>query len=334
MGSRPVAVFALYQHLVADIFPDDLLARLDAVVDLDPTVVLTDVDAGRDLLRTADILLTGWGCPRLDAAALADAPNLRAAIHAAGSVKHHATPELFAAGVTVSSAAEVNVRPVAEYTVAAIVLAAKRTVQRAAAYRDGSGRPGEYPTGEDSGLYGNTIGVVGASRIGRVVLRMLAGYDVDCLVYDPYLTEDDARELGAEPVDLDTLCRRSDIVTLHAPDLPETYRMVDARRIGMLRDGAILINTARGALVDTEALVPHCVTGRIDAVLDVTDPEPLPAGHPLLELDNVLVTPHLAGNRGRELRRFGEFAVSEVERLVSGQPLRGRVDPADLARMA
>lgn len=333
MGSRPVAVFALHPHLIADIFPADLLARLATTVDIDPDAVVTDVETGRDLLGTADILLTGWGCPRLDAAALAYAPRLRAAIHAAGSVKQHTTPELFASGVVVSSAVEVNARPVAEYTVAAMVLASKRSFRQATAYRAGSAEHGYVP-GEDSGLAGSTVGIVGASRIGRLVLRMLAGYDVECLVHDPYLDAAEASRLGAEPVDLDTLCRRSDVVSLHAPDLPETYRMMDGRRLGLLRDGAILVNTARGALVDTDALAEHCAAGRLDAVLDVTDPEPLPAGHRLFALGNVLITPHLAGTRGRELRRFGEFVVGEVERLVAGQPLLGRVDPADLSRIA
>lgn len=334
-GGRPTAVFALRPSLVPDIFPADVVARLRRVVDCDPGSVLTGLasTADRDLLSRADILLTGWDCPVLDATALRYATRLRAVVHAAGSVKHHTTPELFAAGVVVSSAAGVNARPVAEYTMAAIVLASKRVFAHAAAARAGDPPPGYVP-GERVGLTGSTVGVVGASRIGRLVVRMLSGYDVRCLVYDPYAGADDVRALGAEPVDLDTLCRISDVVTVHAPATPETYRMIDGPRLASMRDGTVLVNTARGALVDTEALAEHCATGRLDAVLDVTDPEPLPAGHPLLAMPNVLVTPHLAGAKGRELRRFGEFAVSEVERLLAGKPLAGRVDPGQLGRMA
>jgi phosphoglycerate dehydrogenase-like enzyme len=94
----------------------------------------------------------------------------------------------------------------------------------------------------------------------------------------------EARRLGAELSDPDPLCTRSDIVTLHAPDLPETRRLIDEWRLSPMPDGAVLINTARGALVDTEALTRHCRSGRIDAVLDVTDPEMLPAEHPLFAL--------------------------------------------------
>jgi phosphoglycerate dehydrogenase-like enzyme len=119
-----------------------------------------------------------------------------------------------------------------------------------------------------------------------------------------------------------------------APALPQTRHLIDARRLDLLKDGAALINTGRGSLVDTAALTAHCAKGRIEAVLDVTEPDPLPADHPLLHLPNVLVTPHLAGSQGRELRRLGEFAVAEVERLVRGEPLLGTIRGEDLHRIA
>jgi phosphoglycerate dehydrogenase-like enzyme len=166
-----------------------------------------------------------------------------------------------------------------------------------------------------------------------VIARLLeAGYRV--LVSDPYLDQAHAAGLGAEPVDLDELCRRSDVLTLHAPQLPETNRLIDERRLALMPDGAILINTARGSLVDSDALARACATGRIDACLDVTDPEPLPAGHPLIGLPNVWITPHVAGAQGTEVRRLGEFAVAEVERFVAGEPLLGAVRADQLAVLA
>jgi phosphoglycerate dehydrogenase-like enzyme len=111
-------------------------------------------------------------------------------------------------------------------------------------------------------------------------------------VADPYLTAQQARDLGAEPVNTDELRRRGDFVTIHAPALPGTHHLLDARRLALLQDGATLINTARGSLVDTTALADHCATGRLDAVLDVTDPDPLPLDHPLLRLPTVLSSPH------------------------------------------
>jgi phosphoglycerate dehydrogenase-like enzyme len=329
---RPVAVLAMRPWALPDLFPADLLVQLRALVRLEQDTVLTSFRTAA-VLRTVDVLITGWGTPRIDRGVLAAAPRLRAVIHAAGSVKRHVDPVVFAQGVTVSSAAQANAVPVAEYTVAALVFAAKRVFARAHWYahdRDA----GDWRSGAGGGLYDRTVGVIGASRTGRLVLDRLRTSDVRLLVADPYLTARQARALGAELVDTDELCRRSDFVTIHAPALPETHHLLDARRLALLQDGATLINTARGSLLDTTALIDHCATGRLDAVLDVTDPDPLPPGHPLLCLPNVLVTPHLAGSQGRELRRLGEFVVAEVARFTRGEPLHGTIEAGDLHRIA
>jgi phosphoglycerate dehydrogenase-like enzyme len=321
--------------VLPDLFPPDLLDRLRTLVRLEAGAPVTSFESAEvaSALRRADLMLTGWGCPRIDPGVLDGAPRLRAVVHAAGSVKGHVDPAVFARGITVSSAAQANAVPVAEYTVAAIVLAAKRVLTRAHWYaRDRAA--GDWRSGAGTGLYGRTIGVVGASRTGRLVLDRLRAFDVRLLLADPYAGPEEADALGAEFVDLDELCRRSDLVTLHAPALPQTHHLLDARRLDLLKDGAVVVNTGRGSLVDTAALTVHCVKGRVDAVLDVTDPEPLPADHPLLHLPNVLVTPHLAGSQGHELRRLGEFTVAEVERLVSGEPLLGLIDGEDLHRIA
>jgi phosphoglycerate dehydrogenase-like enzyme len=321
--------------VLPDLFPADLLERLRTLVRLEPGVALTSFGTkeAAAVLRDVDVLVTGWGCPRIDGAVLAAAPRLRAVIHAAGSVKGHVDPAVFARGVTVSSAAQANAVPVAEYTVAAIVFAAKRVFTRASWYAHDRAA-GEWHSGAGTGLHGRTIGVIGASRTGRLVLDRLRTFDVRLLVADPYLTPEQAHSLDAELVDVDELCRRSDLVTIHAPALPETRHLIDARRLALFQDGVTLINTARGSLVDTVALTDHCATGRLDAVLDVTDPDPLPLYHPLLHLPNVLVTPHLAGSQGRELRRLGEFTVAEVARFTGGEPLHGAINATTLHRIA
>ena len=333
MSERPPAAMALQQRMIADIFPTDVMRRLRAAVDLDPDRVLASYvdDDGR--LKDVEILITGWGAPAIDADALAALPKLRAVIHSAGTVKALVGPDVFARGIAVSSAAQANAVPVAEYTIAALVFGAKQVSSRVQAYRAGSYRPGYLP-GERIGLYGTTIGIIGASRVGRLVIERLRTFDTEVLLADPYADAATARALGVQLVDLDELCRRSDLVSVHAPALPETHHLLDARRLALLRDGTVLVNTARGSLVDTAALTAECRSGRLSAVLDVTDPEPLPAGHPLHELPNVLVTPHLAGASGRDLRRLGEYATAEVERVVRGEPLHGLVREGDLGRIA
>lgn len=335
MTRRTSAAFALTPEVLGGVFPPDVLAQLGRSVAVAAGPPLDDFASprARRVLADTEILITGWGCPPIDSRVLAMAPRLRAIIHAAGSVKHHVGAEVFERGIAVSSAADANARPVAEYTLAICVLAAKRAFALARAYSAGESVHGVLIT-RPAGLAGATVGVVGASRIGRLVIGMLAGHDTRVLVHDPYLDAAAARALGAEPVDLDRLCAESDIVTVHAPETPETRHLIDSRRLSLMADGAVLINTSRGSLVDTDALLEQCRAGRIDAILDVTDPEPLPAGHALLTLPNVLVTPHLAGAQGRELRRLGEYAVAEVERFMAGQPLCGLVAAAHLSRIA
>lgn len=334
MPERPVALLAMQPWALPGLLPPDLRERLRELVRLDGDAGLTSFGAeAAGALRDAEILVTGWGCPHIDGTVLAAAPRLRAVIHAGGSVKRHVGPDVFARGIAVSSAARANAVPVAEFTVAALVFAAKRVLTRAHWFAHDR-EAGDWRSGAGGGTYGRTIGVVGASHTGRLVLERLRCFGARLLLADPYVTASQARALGAELVDLDELCRRSDLLTLHAPALPETHHLLDARRLGLLKDGAALINTSRGSLVDTVALTAHCAKGRIDAVLDVTDPEPLPPEDPLLHLPNVLVTPHLAGSQGHELRRLGEFVVAEAGRFVRGEPLLGAVLAADLPRIA
>ncbi|WP_447002558.1 hydroxyacid dehydrogenase [Saccharothrix isguenensis] len=337
MSRRPVAVFALAPWAHRDVFPPDLVTRLRQLVDVDPSTTFTSFDgpAAAAALAEADILLTGWGCPRIDAGVVAAAPRLRIVVHAAGTVKTRLDPVVFERGLVVSSAAEVNAVPVADYTMAMLVLGAKRAFSRARRYATAAvDAPRDWLSGDGTGLHDCTVGVVGASRIGRLVLRRLRSFDVEVLLYDPYVTAGEAAGLGVERVGMDDLCRRSDLVTVHAPALPETHHLLDGRRLDLLPDGAVVLNTARGSLIDTEALTRLCATGRISAILDVTDPEPLPPGHPLLTLPNVLVTPHLAGAQGREVRTLGEFAVAEVSRYLKGVPLLGRVEREQLPYIA
>ena len=117
-----------------------------------------------------------------------------------------------------------------------------------------------------------------------------------------------------------SLLTRSEILSLHLPGLPETRHAISARELALLPDGATVINTARGAVVDTAALERECATGRLNAILDVTDPEPLPPGSRLAELPNVMITPHIAGSLGTETRRMSAQALDELDRYVRGKP--------------
>ncbi|MFJ8674378.1 hydroxyacid dehydrogenase [Streptomyces sp. NPDC093589] len=288
-----------------------------------------------DALADAEVLLTCWGAPQLTAQVLKAAPRLRAVVHAAGSVKHHITDACWERGITVTSAAAANALPVAEYTLAAILFANKRVLHAAHRHRTLRGRPYDWQQEwEGSGNYGRTVGVIGASRIGRRLIALLRPFDLRILLYDPYVDATEAARLGATRVPLDALCADSDIVTVHAPQLPATYHLLGARELALMPDGATLINTARGSLVDESALLPELTTGRLNAVLDVTDPELPPADSPLYDLPNVLLTPHIAGSLGGELHRMADLALDEVERFATGRPFADPVLPGALHHSA
>jgi phosphoglycerate dehydrogenase-like enzyme len=318
------------------LFAPDAIDSLRSVADVDTDLVLTDFTSGeaRAALAPAEIILSGWGSPPLDALALAAAPRLRALVHAAGSVKPYVTEASWRRGILVSSAAAANAIPVAEYTLAMILLANKKADRMARAYRERRTRLDLLVDFPEAGNYAKTIGIVGASKIGRRVIELLSPHELRVLVCDPYLQDATACGLGAARAELDELLAASDVVSLHAPALPSTRHMLDRRRLALIRDGATLINTARGALVDQDALVAELRSGRIDAVLDVTEPEILPSDSPLYDLPNVILTPHIAGALGVEVRRLGAFAIQEIARYAAGHGFAHPVTEADLTRVA
>lgn len=273
-----------------------------------------------------DVLITSWGCPPITAEILERAPRLRAVLHSAGSVRGLLPDEAYERGITVVSAADCNAIPVAEYALAAIIMAGKRAIPLAAAQRVTPRSWGAAGSGEQSNL-GRTIGLVGFSRIGRRTLALIRAVlePARVLVSDPYARPEDVLAAGGELVTLPELLSASEIVSLHAPLTDTTRAMIGADELALLPDGATVINTARGGLVDHEALLRECAGGRLDAILDVTEPEPLPPGHGLLGLPNVMVTPHLAGSLGSETRRLVQHTLGALEDLISGVPVRGVV---------
>jgi phosphoglycerate dehydrogenase-like enzyme len=335
LTQRPQALFAMTAENVPHIFPPDVLARLRESVAIDPGVVAEDFTDPRvqDTLARTEVLVTGWGCPRLDTAVLDAAPKLRAVLHSAGSVKGLVTPGLWRRGIAVSSAAAANAVPVAEYTLAMILLAGKDVLAARDRLRTERASPG-WGLVPGIGNHGRRVGVVGASRIGRKVIELLRPFDLRVSLTDPYVDEAGAAALGVPLLPLDELLRTSDVVSVHAPDTPETRHLIGRRELALMPDGAVLINTARGGLVDHDALIAELRTGRIGAILDVTDPEPLPVDSPLYDLPNAFVTPHLAGSQGNEASRLGLAVAEEAERFGGGQPLAHGIVPSELERMA
>ena len=318
-----------------ELLREDHLTRLQSSCSLlstDPFPSFDDLGAGAAQI---EVIISSWGCPRIDRDVLERFPRLRLIAHLAGSVKGFIDEVAWRRGIKITNAVAANAVPVAEYTLASILFANKRVFQLNRVYRDT--RENRSPWTREApnvGNYRKIVGIVGASSIGRLVLEYLKPHDFKTLLYDPYISPLQARDLGAAKVGLSELLSQADVVSLHAPLLPVTRNLIGARELALMKDHATLINTARGGLVDQDALIHELASGRMFAVIDTTDPDVLPASSPLYDLSNVFLTPHIAGSLGDETQRLADFIVDEIERYTKGIPLRHAVRREELDRLA
>ncbi|GIV67798.1 hydroxyacid dehydrogenase [Caldilinea sp.] len=282
------------------------------------------------LLPPADACITGWDVAPIDADVLAAAPKLRAIAHTGGSVKRFVSEAVWARNIHVTSAAPALAQDVAETTLGLIIVSVKRILPLSQHVREGGWR--EHPAWPAREVHSSVIGIVGASNVGRRVIELLRPFHASILLYDPYVNETEAARLGVTKVELAELARRADVISLHAPALPSTRHMIDRSLLHLMKDDAVLINTARGALIDEEALVEELAKGRFFAFLDVTDPEPPAPDSPLRRLPNVVVTPHLAGCI-TDCTHLGEMAVEELRRFFAGEPPLNRITPDQFGRI-
>ena len=318
----------LFEHF----FSESARACLTEVADWSQYSEVEESDALRRKLQTADILMTTWHSPFLKLEMFGPHPRVRLIAHCGGEVKSR-MEEQVVDHITVTNAAEPMAAPVAEMALALTLALVRRIPSYASEMHSGLIRTNEYVSQGET-LRRRRVGLIGFGRIGRAFARIVAPFKVELLVSDPWATSEAVAAAGGALVDLDQLLSSSSVVVLAAALTNESRHMLDQRRLGILPNGAYLINVARGGLIDFDALSNELRSGRLSAALDVTDPlEPLPVDHELRRLPNVLLTPHIAAG-GIEMRReIGEVAVSEVVRYCKGEPLQNVVTPEMLATM-
>ena len=312
------AVLLLPEESRKVIYGEAHVKSLRKLVKLDDCCRLVgDLKALKPHLADAEIICSGWGMMKMDEDFLAAAPRLKAVFYGAGSVRGFVTDAFWDKDILLTSVWSANGIPVAETTVALIVLCVRKafdcnrlTKQKRTFARADNMR----------GLYGARIGVIGAGMVGRRVLEMLRNYQVETFCYDPFLSEAKARKLGAKLIGLDEMFRSCDVVSLHAANIPSTQHMIRGRHFRSMKDGAVFINTARGRIIKEDEMIRELKKGRIFACIDVTDPEPPRPDNPLYDLENVFLTPHIAGAVGRDCLRLGEYVVEEVRRHLKGEP--------------
>lgn len=271
----------------------------------------------RDVLlqevRDADGLLTLL-TDSVDQAVLDAAPRLRVVSNYAVGYNNIDVAACSARGIPVGHTPGVLTDTTADFAFALLLAAARRVVEGVQYVQHGRWRAWEPQLLLGRDVHDATLGILGFGRIGRAVARRALGFGMRVLYHDPFVAEG-VEDLG-RAVDLETLWSESDFLSIHVPLTEHTYHLVDARALAKMKKGAVLVNTARGAVVDHDALLEALRSGRLAAAaLDVTDPEPLPPDHPLLALPNCIVTPHIAS---ASVATRAKMAVIAAENLLAG----------------
>jgi phosphoglycerate dehydrogenase-like enzyme len=275
-----------------------------------------------------DIMITGWDSLPLDREILDAAPGLKLVLHSAGSIRGVETPEMWRRGIRITSAANMNGVPVAEFLLGQILMCFKDVFGFQHRFKNQGRAAWEAVwknTFEVTGYYQSTVGIIGMGNVGKHLLKLLQAFELKKLVHSFYPFEKEALAAGAALVEIDEIMRASDAVVLLAPNIPEYRRMIDARRLALMKDGAFFLNSSRGALVDEAALIAELKSGRITACIDVTDPEPPVEGSPFYNLPNCILTPHIAGSIGRECHRLGNQVLNELRHHVENTPFDNEI---------
>lgn len=325
--SKPKALYVLDAQAYERIYGPAERAQIEQLVD-----IIAPVSNWKPALAAAEIILSGWGLPVMDESFLAAAPKLRAVFYGAGSVRGFVTAAVWQRGIVVTSSYAANAVPVAEFSLAMILLALKHTWR----YSYRAKLDGAYPPRQlVPGAYGSTVGLISLGAVARALRDRLRPFDLRVIAYDPFVAATDAAKLGVEWVSLDEVFRRADVVSLHAPNLSETRGMITGAHLAAMKPGATFLNTARGAVVrEPEMIAVLQQRPDLTAILDVTDPEPPEPGSPLYALPNVWLTPHIAGSMDNECRRMGRLVVDDLRRYLHGEPLKWQITREKVATMA
>lgn len=281
-----------------------------------------------------ELIFSTWGMVKLDEAFLNDHPNLKAVFYGAGSVRAFVGEASWQRGIRIFSAALANAVPVAEFTVAQILLGLKQTTRLR--IRDATQWKAAHPVKmKMRGNYRTRVGLISYGAIARLVRRNLRLFDHEVWVYDPFLTREEADEEGIRLVSLEELFRGCMAVSLHAPLLEATRHLVRRHHLESMPVNACFINTARGAIVH-EAEMAEALRERPDltAIIDVLEEEPPVAANPLFTLPNAWIYPHIAGSMGHECGRMGEYMLTACDDYLAGRASALEVTEADMGRIA
>ncbi|MBC7091355.1 MAG: hydroxyacid dehydrogenase, partial [Nitrososphaeria archaeon] len=249
------------------------------------------------------------------------APKLKAIFFACGSVKPYITDEVWKRGIKITSAVNVNAIPVAEFTLGMILLSLKHVFKFNNELHEKGLKAWRKTFSRDNvpGYYKSTVGIVGFGQVSKHLIKLLQHFDLNILIYSKHLSDEEAEILKVKKVPLDELMSRSDVITVHAANIPQNKNLINKDRLSRMKDGATIINTSRGPLIDEEALINELKTERIYACLDVFNNEPPQEKSDFYKLKNCIITPHIAGSINNECYRLGQQVLREIKHYLAGE---------------
>lgn len=328
-------LFIMNKELFERVYTEETRKKINEYIDIiGPVLSRDEVKENEKLLNEVDIIFSGWGAPVFDKVFLDMTPDLKIIFYGAGTMKSLLTDEVWNRGIRVTTASIANSIPVAEFTLAEIIFSLKngwqlaRKVKEEKTFENGIFQP-------STGAFRSTVGIISLSSIGKRVIKHLAPFDVNIIVYDPYASKEEEEEYGVRLVSLEELFKISDVVSLHSPLLPDTKGMITGKHFNSMKDNTTFINTARGAIIRENELVEVLKERKdLTALLDVTDPEPPVENSPLYSLSNVVLTPHIAGSVGLEIGRLGEYMYEEAKNYIERNELTYEITKESYKRMA
>jgi len=322
-------------ELFASFFTSRHQRRLSHLFDWDRDGARTVTPALRRKLEAAHGLITTWDSPHFSEELLRFAPNLRIIAHCGGEVKSRFAPSLFDQ-LTITTAPVPMARATAEMGAALLLYSARNVDFYRDELRKRSNRIYEdlHLHGSTESLIGREVAMIGFGRIGRALVELMSGFLLRWLIYDPYAPRSLAKKYRVRFVGLSPLLRRAKLLVLTAALTDKTRGILNTHRLAQLPDGAVVINIARGGLIDLDALTKEVRRRRLRCAIDVTDPqEPLPVGHPLRKMPGAIVTPHIAASNRSVRHEIATVVTSDLERFFSGKAVQNRVDKTTLERM-
>ena len=320
---------------VSYVYPDNILKELYKYGFNGQVYSKKDVLENAELFADTEYIFSTWGMPSFDEDEIERCfPNLKCVFYAAGTVQGFARP-FINCGVKVFSAWAANAVPVAEYTVSQIILANKGFFLTSRIFKGKDHAVARETSGNYRGNYGVSVGIIGAGMIGKLVIKMLKVYKLNLKVFDPFLPDDVATELGVQKVSLEEIFSTCTVVSNHLANNEQTKNILDYKLFSLMPEYATFLNTGRGAQVVEADLIKH-LEERPDvmAILDVTAPEPPLDDSKLYTLENCILTPHIAGSSGDEVHRMAEFMIEEFKNYRENILCKYEVTEKMLATMA